>query len=160
MNLIKFRQPIYRDSKFWVFHYWGYLGNKTDLDLETVIGIKDNGFVESLSKAGHNRELKPSEMFTGLYDCTAQESWAALTEDERAEWLRAGNMPSGWPGREVYEGDNIIGWDKDQKKYEGTIIWCKYVARFKLLTFPCGVEMGIILESKIIGNIHESEGAK
>jgi len=40
--------------------------------------------------------------YTGLHDGT---KWESLTEEERAEWTRAGNMPSEWKGKEVYEGD-------------------------------------------------------
>jgi len=40
--------------------------------------------------------------YTGLHDGT---KWESLTEEERAEWTRAGNKPSEWRGKEVYEGD-------------------------------------------------------
>ena len=40
--------------------------------------------------------------FTGVYDST---TWEDLTEKERSDWTLAGNMPSDWKGKEIYEGD-------------------------------------------------------
>lgn len=42
------------------------------------------------------------EQWTGLCDAT---KWEQLTESEREQWTRAGNMPSEWKGREIYKGD-------------------------------------------------------
>ncbi len=41
---------------------------------------------------------------TGRHDST---TWDELTEDERAGWTRAGNMPSEWKGKEIYEFDVV-----------------------------------------------------
>lgn len=57
----------------------------------------------------HFATEKPFYMqFTGLHDAT---TWEELTEDERAAWTRAGNMPSEWKGKEIYEGDIIDTFD-------------------------------------------------
>lgn len=42
--------------------------------------------------------------FSGLHDTT---KWEELTEKERAQWTKTGNFPSGWKGREIYEGDIV-----------------------------------------------------
>lgn len=46
--------------------------------------------------------------FTGLYDAT---TWEELTENERSQWTRGGNMSSEWKGKEIYEGDIIDTFD-------------------------------------------------
>jgi len=62
--------------------------------------------------------------FTGLKDAT---KWEDLSEEERAEWTRAGNMPSEWNGKEIYEGDilseegigmcGVATWDEKLARY-------------------------------------------
>ncbi len=42
--------------------------------------------------------------YTGLNDATR---WEELTENERAQWTRDGNLPSDWKGKPIYEGDII-----------------------------------------------------
>lgn len=44
--------------------------------------------------------------FTGLYDST---KWEELTEYERKKWVLAGNMPSEWNGKPIYEHDIVSG---------------------------------------------------
>lgn len=46
--------------------------------------------------------------FTGLHDST---KWEELTEDERTKWTLAGNMPSEWKGKPIYEGDIVVAYD-------------------------------------------------
>ena len=40
--------------------------------------------------------------YTGLKDNT---KWEDLTEEERKKWVEAGNLPSQWDGKKIYEGD-------------------------------------------------------
>ena len=51
----------------------------------------------------HSGALEPITImqYTGLKDNT---KWKDLTEREREEWTRNGNMPSKWNGREIYVG--------------------------------------------------------
>ena len=44
--------------------------------------------------------------YTGLKDNT---KWEDLTEEERKKWVEAGNLPSQWNGKEIYEGDIVRG---------------------------------------------------
>jgi hypothetical protein len=93
------------------------------------------------------------EQFTGLYDAT---KWEELTEDERADWTRIGNMPSEWKGREIYEGDNVespgillesvVLIDTER---QSTILGGAHFFELDSM-YP-----GFISTLKIIGNIHE-----
>lgn len=53
-----------------------------------------------------NYHHKETREWTGLNDATR---WEELTEDERTEWVRAGNMPGDWKGKPIYEGEIIKG---------------------------------------------------
>ena len=59
--------------------------------------------------------VKPETVgqFTGLYDGT---TWEELDEQERKDWVIAGNIPSEWRGRKVYEGDIYTAFGS--QKYE------------------------------------------
>ena len=56
--------------------------------------------------------VKPETVgqFTGLYDGT---TWEELDEQERKDWVIAGNMPSEWKGKKIYEGD-VVKWEIKQ----------------------------------------------
>ena len=94
--------------------------------------------------------------YTGLKDNT---KWEDLTEKERADWTRRGNLPSAWNGKEIYEGDvlgvklqkrnknfnftHVVKWEDDIEVYGGNH-WSGY--GYELPNFYV----------KVIGNIYEN----
>ena len=92
-------------------------------------------------------ELEEVQLFTGLHDAT---TWDELTEDERAEWTRSGNMPSEWRGWPLYEGD-ILKWL--------SLIFPITIQDFHGYRFMFGKDQlcrVFTKEGKIIGNIWEN----
>jgi len=62
----------------------------------------ENEFTFVMEEYG-NRILS-RDQYTDLKDNT---KWEDLTETERANWTRQGNLPSVWSGKEIYEGDKL-----------------------------------------------------
>ena len=97
-------------------------------------------------------ELEEVQLFTGLYDAT---TWDELTEDERAEWTRSGNMPSEWKGKPIYEGDRIkllYNWHEQYWTVKFTK-GCFYLFRGDRLSMLYNFDA---FEMEIIGNIWEN----
>lgn len=90
------------------------------------------------------------EQFTGLYDST---TWEQLTESEREDWTRSGNMPSKWKGKPIYEGDII-----NFKSATNEVRYMPEAAAFERFTKngPAVLNDIIAKKLKIIGNIHEN----
>jgi hypothetical protein len=101
--------------------------------------------------------------YTGLKDCT---KWKELTEDERKEWIRDGNMPSEWQGKEIYEGDFVKNtikkmnfdnrYGEGYKYYEDffdSVDVVKYNNKWTKFDMTKAMEWGVF---KVIGNIYEN----
>lgn len=109
MRQIKFRgKPLEGngDSK-WVY------GNAC-LDYEEKIA-----YIESPEKGSIPVKWDSVGQFIGLKDTT---TWETLTEKEREQWIREGNMPSQWSGKEIYEADLV------EYEMEVNDVWVLYEA--------------------------------
>ena len=134
--------------------------NKQEWEKDEVF-LSQHGTLFHRDRVGELFLLKPDShkvsFFTGLHDAT---TWDELTEDERAEWTRSGNMPSEWKGKPIYEGDRIkllYNWH-EQYCYEQywTVKFtkgCFYLFHGDRLSMLYNFDA---FEMKIIGNIWEN----
>jgi len=124
--------------------------NKQEWEKDEVF-LSQHGTLFHRDRVGELFPLKPDShkvsFFTGLHDAT---TWDELTEDERAEWTRSGNMPSEWKGWPLYEGD-ILKWL--------SLIFPITIQDFHGYRFMFGKDQLCRIftkEGKIIGNIWEN----
>ena len=67
--------------------------------------VKDSSIIQTVA---HEVDPETVGQWTGMYDNT---KWDDLTEEEREDFTRAGNFPSEWKGKKIFEGDIIkITW--------------------------------------------------
>lgn len=92
--------------------------------------------------------------FTGLRDST---KWDQLTEDERSEWTRKGNLPSEWRGKEIYEGD-VVRLEDCGDIFDHVVKWIPEECRFVFETTEdwYGPEEMDFDFCKVIGNVWEN----
>jgi len=111
MTKIRFRQPIFRDGKFYKWNYWGF--------------INDGSFVNPVLSLKINMEeaKKDSQQFTDLYDRNGKEiyegdivRWPHLPDypPEIIRWVQKdcgyyGEKKDGSPGSWIDKGCEVIG---------------------------------------------------
>jgi len=92
------------------------------------------------------RENWIAMQFTGLHDST---KWEDLTEHEREQWTRQGNMPSRWKGKEIYEGDIFLWFDLSLPIEVGALHGRRFMFGSDILN------KGYARGGKVNGNIYE-----
>ncbi|MEC0282300.1 YopX family protein [Terribacillus saccharophilus] len=84
--------------------------------------------------------------YTGLKDST---KWDDLSEKEQSTWLKAGNTPEKWCGKEIYEDDLIdFGGGPFQVRFQDG---CFYAWTPRDSEF-----LHMIHDAKVVGNVHDN----
>lgn len=151
MRPLKFRAWDSRNKK-WLWPYPEGFNILVEVTAFQIIQQVDTGRLNDIDIV----------QFTGFRDGT---KWTELTEEERIKWVRDGNMPSQWKGKDIYEGDivetyNKYHWDKSNPKIY-TEKWYKNLIKFEKLDSAGFPIMGFIFPDesnklKIIGNKFEN----
>lgn len=99
MREIKFRGKHINNKK-WVYGYYAFIEDR-DCILLNSHNEKNNEWSSYYIFAVDPKTLG---QYTGLNDNT---QWDELTEEERENWTKQGNLPSEWTGKEIYEDDIV-----------------------------------------------------
>lgn len=114
--------------------------------------VKDSSIIQTVA---HEVDPETVGQFTGLYDNT---KWDDLTEEEREDFTIAGNFPSEWKGKKIFEGDivehHVQG---DILVNRGVIVWDERNGCWlhQLNTMRPTLYMFNSKAWKIIGTIHD-----
>lgn len=97
--------------------------------------------------------------FIGLHDNT---KWKDLSKQEQTDWTKAGNKPSQWKGKDIYEGD-VVQFDNTEiggEKYLGEVVWNDDQTlgnlSWGLWTVKGYLHTDFLGYLEIIGNVHEN----